>query len=57
MAMALPNKGGFCLRSDYRAINKQVEKVPGVMPNQEVEMADLRVATYFRKLDILQGYW
>ena len=28
-------KGGYCLLSNYRTVNKQVEKVPGVMPNQE----------------------
>ena len=50
--MAAPKKGGFCLVSDYRAVNKQIEKVPGVMPNQEAKMADLRGA-----IDMLQGYW
>ena len=50
-------QGGFCLVSDYRAVNKQIEKVPGVIPNQKTEMADLRGATYFGKLDMLQGYW
>ena len=55
--MAAPKKGGFRLVSDYRAVNKQIEKVPGVMPNQEVEMADLRGAACFGKLDILHGYW
>ena len=55
-AMAEPKKGGFCLVSDYRAVNRQIEKVLGVMPNQEVEMADLRRATCFGKLDMLQGY-
>ena len=43
--------------SDYRAVNKQIEKVAGVMPNQETEMADLQGTTYFGKLDMLQGYW
>ena len=56
-AMAAPKKGGFCLVSDYRGVNKQIEKVPDVMPNQEVEMADLRGAKCFGKLDMLQGYW
>ena len=41
----------------YRAVNKKTAKVPGVMPNQEAEMADLRGATCFGKLDMLQGYW
>ena len=56
-AMAAPKKGGFYLVSDYRAVNKQIEKVSGVMPNQEAKMADLREATSFGKLDMLQGYW
>ena len=34
MAMAAPKKGGFRLVSDYRAVNKQIEKVPGVVPNR-----------------------
>ena len=46
-AMAAPRKGRFCLVSDYRAVNKQIEKVPGAMPNQEAEMADLRGAYMF----------
>ena len=53
--MAAPKKGGFRLVSDYRAVNMQIEKVPRVIPNQKVEMADLRWATCFGKLDILQG--
>ena len=56
-AMAAPKKGGFCLVSDYRAVNKQIEKVPGDMSNQETEKADWRGATRFEKLDMLQGYW
>ena len=56
-AMAASKKGGFRLVSDHRAVNKQIEKVPGVMPNQEAEIADLRGAKCFRKLDMLQGYW
>ena len=43
--------------SDYHAVNKQIEKVPGVMPNQEAEMADLRRWTCFGKLYMLQGLW
>ena len=56
-AMGAPQKGGFCLVSDYRAVNKQIEKVPGVMPNQETEMADMQRATCFGKHEMLQGYW
>ena len=55
-AMAAPKKGRLCLVSD-RAVNKQIEKVPGIIPNQEVEMADFRGATCFGKLDMLLGYW
>ena len=40
--MAAPKKGGFCLVSDYRTVNKQIEKVPGVMPNQEAKIIHLR---------------
>ena len=53
-AMAAPKKGEFHLVSDYRAVNKKIEKVSGITPIQEVEMADLRSKT--RKLDMLQGY-
>lgn len=30
--MAMPKKGTFWLVNDYRAVNKQIEQVPGVMP-------------------------
>ena len=43
--------------SDYKAVNEQVEKSPGVMPNQEAGMVDLLTARFFDKLDLLQGYW
>ena len=43
--------------SKYGAVNKQIEKVPGVMPNQEVEMVDLLGATRFGNVDMLQGFW
>ena len=56
-AMAAPKKVVSRLVSDHRVVNKQIEKVLGVMPNQEAEMADLRGATYFGKLDMPQGYW
>ena len=36
-AMAAPKKGGFRLVSYYRAVNKQIEKVPNIMPNQEAD--------------------
>ena len=55
-AMAAHKKGVFRSVSDYRAVNKQIEKVLDVMLNQEVEMADMRRATCFGKLDMLQGY-
>ena len=56
-AMTAPTRGTFRLVRDSRADNKQIEEVPGVMPNQEAEMADLRGATYFGKIDILLRYW
>ena len=43
--------------SDYRGVNKQIKKVPGVMRNQQAETADLRRATCFGKINMLQGYW
>ena len=43
--------------SGYRAVSKHIEKLPGVMPSQETEMAHLRGATCFGKLDTLQRYW
>ena len=43
--------------SDFRAANQQVEKVPGVMPNQEASMAKLSEARFCGSLDLLQGYW
>ena len=56
-AMATPRKGGFCMVSDLRAINQQVEKVPGVMSNQEATIAKLSEARFYGTLDLLQGYW
>ena len=56
-AMAVPKKDSFRLVSDYKAVNEQVEKSPGVMPNQEADMVDLLSARFFGKLDLLQGYW
>ena len=53
VAIAAPKKGGFCFVSDYRAVNKQIDKVPSVIQNQEVEKADLRGATCF-EADSLQ---
>ena len=38
-AMATPKKGGYRLVSDYRAVNKQIEKVPSVMPNHEAAVS------------------
>ena len=55
-ALAVPKKEVFRLVGDYRAVNKQIEKVPGVMRNQEAEMTNLRGATCLGKLDMLQGY-
>lgn len=41
--------------SDFRAPNKQVETLPGVMPNLEASMARIREANFYGSL--LQGYW
>ena len=38
--MTVPKKDSFRLVSDYKAVNDQVEKSPGVMPNQEADMVD-----------------
>ena len=38
-------------------MNKQIEKVPSVMPNHEAEVVDLPGAACFGKLDMLQGSW
>ena len=43
--------------SDFRAANQRVEKVPGVMPNQEASMAKLSEAEFYGSLDLLQGYY
>ena len=40
-AMTAPKNGGFRLVSDFRAVNKQIENIAGVMPNQKAEMTDL----------------
>ena len=46
-AMATPKKEGFRMVSDFRAASQQVEKVPGVMPKQEVSMAKLSDARFY----------
>ena len=56
-AMAVPKKDSFRLVSDYKAVNEQVQKSPGVMPNQEADIVDLLRARFYGKLDLLQGYW
>ena len=38
-------------------VKEQVEKSPGVMPNQEADMDNPLSARFFGKLDLLQGYW
>ena len=43
--------------SDYKTVNEQVEKSPGVMLNQKADMVDLLGGRFFGKLDLLQGYW
>eukprot|EP00752_Nemacystus_decipiens_P002718 g2537.t1 len=57
-AMVLEKSGGkHRLVSDFRAINKTVEKSPAPMPNQEAEMQRMGQATCYGSLDMLQGYW
>ena len=56
-AMAVPKKDSFRLVSDFKAVNEQVEKSPGVMSNQEADMVDVLSARFFGRLDLLQGYW
>lgn len=56
-AMAVTKKGNQRFASDYRAANSQFEKVPEVMPDQEVESDRLRGTCVFGKPDMLQGYW
>lgn len=41
--------------SDYRGTNQQVQKVPSVMPNQEVCVAKLSETRFYGSLDLLQG--
>ena len=38
-------------------VKEQVEKSPGVMPNQEADMVNPLSARFFGKLDLLQDYW
>ena len=40
-AMSVPKKDSFRFVSDHKAVNEQVEKSLGVMPNQEADMVDL----------------
>ena len=54
--MATPKKGGFGLVGDFRVENQRVEKVTGVMPNQEPSMAKPSEAKIYSSLDLLQGY-
>ena len=56
-AMATVKKGGFRLVSDSWAANQRVEKVPGVMPNQEASMAKLSEAKFYGSPDLWQGYF
>ena len=56
-AMAVPKKDSFLVVSDSKAVNEQVEKSQGVMPNQEADMVDLLSGRFVRKLNLNQGYW
>lgn len=42
---------------DSRAVNKVVEKNPGVMPNIEASMQRLGQARRHASLDMFQGFW
>lgn len=55
--MAVFKKGGFGFVNSYRAINSTIEKAPVVLPNQKADMAQLRGAHWFGKLDMLKGFW
>ena len=56
-AMALEKSGGkHRLVSDFRAVNKTVEKSPAPTPDQEAEMQRMGAATCYGSLDMLQGY-
>ena len=57
VTMAAPKKEVVRFVRCYRAVNKHIEKVPYTMPNQEMEMADLRGMTCFGKIDMLQVFW
>ena len=45
-AMAVPKQHSFRLVSGYKAVKQQVEKSPGVMPNQEADMVNLLSARF-----------
>ena len=55
-AMAAPKKQGYRLVSDYHAVNKQMEKVSGVMADLEAESGWLCGVVAFATLDLLQGH-
>ena len=57
MQLCLRRNMGFRLVRDFLAANQRVEKVQGVMPNQETSMAKLSKATFYGSIDFLQGYW
>lgn len=43
------------LVSDYRAMSKQIERVPGVWPDIEAEMGRLRGTSAFATLELVRG--
>ena len=56
--MMVPKQNGRGrMVGDFRAVNKQVKKVPSVMPDQEASMAKLTAARFFGSMDMLQGLW
>ncbi|CAB1109830.1 unnamed protein product [Ectocarpus sp. CCAP 1310/34] len=59
--MLTPKRSGdkvtYRFVGDFRAVNRQIEKSPGPMPDLEADMQRLSRATCYGSLDMLQGYW
>lgn len=56
LIMAVLKKHEYRSFSDYCAVNKQIVKGPGVMPDLEVGMGRLRGASTFATVDLFSGY-
>lgn len=48
-------KHGGCVVSDYRVVNKQIQNVPGILPDFEAEMDRLPGASALATMGLLQG--